>query len=333
MPQTPQDSTEFNEQRPSAPESGSEISDMVNSHKLGIEVESQSHEKNQDPPVLPECENSIILNIFNISKADSFVIAFISAQSPSSKKWNFKSYEKEKTVGPCAPTGYSGQDDVILSGEVEIISKEQFVSNIAQTIPRLEKTQKFSKIPDYVCQKIAEGMSLLKMDLSCVEVEESLPEGSQVVIGVPGKGLEKRPNVNAIKKNNKRRCTFEAAKDSVDQGDDIINVEFDHNDNKHLRTETPPVLNETIYDEAPPPYPQNIQAFQEREEIKDDTMGQEDITVIMTDPEPEVSTSTNVQVIFLSHVEEFVEILNYHSNITQESWKIGLDNINSIYKY
>ncbi|MBW0544146.1 hypothetical protein O181_083861 [Austropuccinia psidii MF-1] len=79
-----------------------------------------------------------------------------------------------------------------------------------------------------------------------------------------------------------------------------------------------PVLNETIHDETPHTSPQNIQAFKEREEIKDDTMGQEYIPVIMPEPDPKVSTSTNVQGIFLSHIEEFGEVFNYHSNITQE---------------
>ncbi|MBW0529117.1 hypothetical protein O181_068832 [Austropuccinia psidii MF-1] len=173
MPQTLVNSTEFNEQGPSAPESGSEFSNMVSSHELGIEVESQSHENNQDPPVHPECEHRFILNICNHSRADSFVIAFISAQPPSSQKPNFKSYEKEITVEHCAPTGDSGQDDIIFSGEVEIISKEQFVSNISQTIPRLEKFQKDSKTPDYVCQKISEAMSLLKMDLNHKSITNS----------------------------------------------------------------------------------------------------------------------------------------------------------------
>ncbi|MBW0552233.1 hypothetical protein O181_091948 [Austropuccinia psidii MF-1] len=113
MPQAPRNSTEFHEQRTSAPESGSQISDRVSSHELGIEVESQSHENNQDPPFLPE------------------------SQPPSSQKSNFKSYQKENTVEPCSPTEDSGKDDVIFSGNVEIISKEQFVSDIAQTIPRL----------------------------------------------------------------------------------------------------------------------------------------------------------------------------------------------------
>ncbi|MBW0479122.1 hypothetical protein O181_018837 [Austropuccinia psidii MF-1] len=149
MARTPGNSTEFNERPTSAPESGSEISDIASSRELGIEVESQSHEDNQDPPVLPEW------------------------QPPSSQKPNFKSYEKEKTVEPCAPTEDDGQDDVIFSGEVEIISKEQFVSNIAQTIPRLEKIQNDSKIPDYVRQKIAEAMSLLKMDLNRKSITNS----------------------------------------------------------------------------------------------------------------------------------------------------------------
>ncbi|MBW0577846.1 hypothetical protein O181_117561 [Austropuccinia psidii MF-1] len=142
MAQTPGNSTEFNEQPTSAPESGSEISDMASSRELGIEVESQSHEDNQDPQVLPESE------------------------PPSSQKPNFKSYGNEKTVEPCAQPEDDGQDDLIFSGEVEIISKEQFVSNIAQKIPRLKKIQNDSKIPDYVRQKIAEAMSLLKMDLN-----------------------------------------------------------------------------------------------------------------------------------------------------------------------
>ncbi|MBW0475283.1 hypothetical protein O181_014998 [Austropuccinia psidii MF-1] len=123
---------------------------MVSSHELGIEVESLAHESNPDPQVLPECEHRFILNIFNLSKPDSFVIAFISSQPPSSQKPNFKSYEKEKTVEPCAPTEDSGQDVIIFGGEVEIISNERFFSNITQTIPRLEKIQNDSKIPDYV---------------------------------------------------------------------------------------------------------------------------------------------------------------------------------------
>ncbi|MBW0517184.1 hypothetical protein O181_056899 [Austropuccinia psidii MF-1] len=116
---------------------------MVSSHELGIEVESLAHETNPDPPVLPE--------------------------SPKLSETKFKSYEKEKTFEPCAPTEDAGQDDVILSGEVEIISKEQFVSKIAQQIPRLGKIQNASKIPDYVHEKIAEAMSLLKMDLNWLE--------------------------------------------------------------------------------------------------------------------------------------------------------------------
>ncbi|MBW0493584.1 hypothetical protein O181_033299 [Austropuccinia psidii MF-1] len=71
MPQTPVNSTEFNELPTSTPESESEISDMVNSHELGIEVKSLAHEINLDPPVLPEFEHRFILNICNLSKPDS----------------------------------------------------------------------------------------------------------------------------------------------------------------------------------------------------------------------------------------------------------------------
>ncbi|MBW0524099.1 hypothetical protein O181_063814 [Austropuccinia psidii MF-1] len=127
-----------------------------------------------DPPVLPECEHRFILNICSLSKPDTFVIAFISAQPPSSQKLDFTSYNKEKTVEPCALTEDSGKDDIISSGEVQNISKEQFFSNIAQTIPRLEKIQNDSKIPDYVRQKIAEAMSLLKMDLNHKSITNSI---------------------------------------------------------------------------------------------------------------------------------------------------------------
>ncbi|MBW0513411.1 hypothetical protein O181_053126 [Austropuccinia psidii MF-1] len=70
MAQTPQNSTDFNEEPTSAQESGSEISDMASTHELGMEVESQSHEDNQDPPVPSECEYASILNISNLSKPD-----------------------------------------------------------------------------------------------------------------------------------------------------------------------------------------------------------------------------------------------------------------------
>ncbi|MBW0568276.1 hypothetical protein O181_107991, partial [Austropuccinia psidii MF-1] len=174
MPQTLENSTEFHEQTTSAPESGIEISDMVSSHELGIKVEILAHESNPDPPVLPECEHRFILNLCSLSKPDTFVIAFISAQPSSSQKPNFKSYENEKTVETCAPTEGAGKDDVIFSGEVEIISKEESVSNISQTIPRHKKIQNDIKIPDYVCQKIAEAMSLLKIDLNHKSITNSI---------------------------------------------------------------------------------------------------------------------------------------------------------------
>ncbi|MBW0506442.1 hypothetical protein O181_046157 [Austropuccinia psidii MF-1] len=129
--------------------------------------------------------------------------------------------EKKKTVEPCALTEDAGQDDMIFSGEVEIISEEQFVSNIAQTIPSDEKIGNDSKIPDYVHQKISEAMSLLKIDLNC-------------------KGLGKRRNIHATNKTNKKRCTFDATKDAWDQGDDMINVEVDHIDNEPPHTASPP---------------------------------------------------------------------------------------------
>ncbi|MBW0549799.1 hypothetical protein O181_089514 [Austropuccinia psidii MF-1] len=91
------------------------------------------------------------------------------------------------------------------------------------------------------------------------------------------------------------------------------------------------ILNGTIHDETHHASPQNIQAFQERETIKHDKMGQE-MTEVIPYPEPEVSSSANFQGILLFCMEEFGDIWNYHSNITQQSWKRGLDNINRIYK-
>ncbi|MBW0512014.1 hypothetical protein O181_051729 [Austropuccinia psidii MF-1] len=95
----------------------------------------------------------------------------------------------------------------------------------------------------------------------------------------------------------------------------MINVDVDHIDNEPLHTERPPILNEAIHDESPLASPQNIQAFQERETNQHDTMGQ-DMTDIIPDHEPKVSSSPNAQGIFLSRIQEFGDILPYHSNIT-----------------
>ncbi|MBW0541320.1 hypothetical protein O181_081035 [Austropuccinia psidii MF-1] len=73
--------------------------------------------------------------------------------------------------------------------------------------------------------------------------------------------------------------------------------------------ESPPILNETIHDENPPASPCNNQAFQEKEKIKHDTMGQ-DMTDIIPGPEPKVSSSPNFQGIFLSCMKEIAGILN-----------------------
>ncbi|MBW0461951.1 hypothetical protein O181_001666 [Austropuccinia psidii MF-1] len=141
MPQTPGNSAEFNEPPTSAAGSGSEISDMVSSHELGVEVEILEHEISTDPQVLPECEHRFILNICNLSKPYIFVTDFISDQPPSSQKPNFKCYEKQKTVEPCAPTEYSGQDDVIFSGEVKLYPR----SNLSQTSLKQSQGWKSSK--------------------------------------------------------------------------------------------------------------------------------------------------------------------------------------------
>ncbi|MBW0581154.1 hypothetical protein O181_120869 [Austropuccinia psidii MF-1] len=91
-----------------------------------------------------------------------------------------------------------------------------------------------------------------------VEVGESLPDRSRVVIGIPGKGLGKRPNINDTKNTNKKCCTFEVAEDSWDQCDDMINVEEDHIYNEPPHTESPPTLNQTVCGETTPTSPQNI---------------------------------------------------------------------------
>ncbi|MBW0520769.1 hypothetical protein O181_060484 [Austropuccinia psidii MF-1] len=51
----------------------------------------------------------------------------------------------------------------------------------------------------------------------------------------------------------KEFCTFEATKASLDQGDDSINVEIEHNDNEGPQMEGPLELNETIQDGSPLP--------------------------------------------------------------------------------
>ncbi|MBW0569536.1 hypothetical protein O181_109251 [Austropuccinia psidii MF-1] len=119
--QTPGISTELNQLPTSAPGSGGEISDMVSSDELGIEVESLEHENNTNPPVLLE---SLIENL--------------------------KIFKNKNNVEPCAPTEDSGQDQKIFSGKVEIISKEQFVSNRIKTIPRPGKVGNDGKTPYYV---------------------------------------------------------------------------------------------------------------------------------------------------------------------------------------
>ncbi|MBW0473543.1 hypothetical protein O181_013258 [Austropuccinia psidii MF-1] len=115
---------------------------MVSSHELGIEVEILAHESNPDPPGLPECEHRFILNICRLSKPDTFVIAFISAQPPSSHKPNFKSYEKEKTVEPCAPTEDAGKDDVIFSGRWKLDPR----SNLSQALLKQSQGSKEFKM-------------------------------------------------------------------------------------------------------------------------------------------------------------------------------------------
>ncbi|MBW0466463.1 hypothetical protein O181_006178 [Austropuccinia psidii MF-1] len=67
------------------------------------------------------------------------------------------------------------------------------------------------------------------------------------------KRFRKRPNLNATKKTNRKRLTFEAAKDSQDQGDDMINVEVDHIDNEPLHTESPPYSMKQSMMKALPP--------------------------------------------------------------------------------
>ncbi|MBW0470147.1 hypothetical protein O181_009862 [Austropuccinia psidii MF-1] len=71
-----------------------------------------------------------------------------------------------------------------------------------------------------------------------VEVGKSLSEGSHMVIGVPGNSVGERQNMNATQ-NLQKHCTFEAAKDSLDQDYDLINLEVNNTDNEGPQTETP----------------------------------------------------------------------------------------------
>ncbi|MBW0558119.1 hypothetical protein O181_097834 [Austropuccinia psidii MF-1] len=214
MAQTPVNSTEFNELSASAPDSGSKIFDMASSRELGIEVESQSHEDNQDTPVLPECEYASILNISNLSKPDIVSYPLFQVSLQALRNLILKAMRRKRLLN--------------------LVHRQKMLGKMM-----LKEIQNDSKIPDYVCQKIAEAMSLLKMDLN-------------------RKGSGKGPNIPATKKPNKKRCTFEAAKDSWDQGNEIINVEVGHIDNQPAHTESPPNFNETIHDEPPntesPPY-------------------------------------------------------------------------------
>ncbi|MBW0473493.1 hypothetical protein O181_013208 [Austropuccinia psidii MF-1] len=104
--------------------------------------------------------------------------------------------------------------------------------------------------------------------LAGVEVGEYLPEASQVVIGVPGKGLGKRPNINATKHTNKKHCTFEAAKDAQDQGDDIINVEVDYIDNEPPHTESPPYSMKQSMMKPLPPLLKIFKLFKKGRQLK-----------------------------------------------------------------
>ncbi|MBW0484741.1 hypothetical protein O181_024456 [Austropuccinia psidii MF-1] len=118
-------------------------------------------------------------------------------------------------------------------------------------------------------------------------------------------------------------------KDSLVQCNDVINIEVDHNYNEDQQIETHLALKECIQAETPPSSLEDTQECQENEKLKNDTMG-EDITDIISEPEPEESTSANDQGMFSACIPDFGNILNYYSNITQESWKVGLDDINSI---
>ncbi|MBW0468514.1 hypothetical protein O181_008229 [Austropuccinia psidii MF-1] len=129
------------------------------------------------------------------------------------------------------------------------------------------------------------------------------PKKSQVVIGFPGEGLRKRPNMNVTKKNKKCH-NFEAERDSLKQGDYSVNSEVENNNNEGPQTETS--LTST----------KNIQASQESEKLKNDTMDQ-DMSDIVLEPEPKLSTSASDEGRFLPCIEEFEEILNYHFNITK----------------
>ncbi|MBW0556262.1 hypothetical protein O181_095977 [Austropuccinia psidii MF-1] len=108
-------------------------------------------------------------------------------------------------------------------------------------------------------------------------------------------------------KNNKKCCTFETEKDSLYQGDDIFNLEVNHNDDEGPQAKIPLALNETIHNETTPFSPQRIKESQEHEKCKNDAMGQ-DMSDIIPAPVPKVSTSANYQEIIypeLKSLEKF----------------------------
>ncbi|MBW0498151.1 hypothetical protein O181_037866 [Austropuccinia psidii MF-1] len=107
------------------------------------------------------------------------------------------------------------------------------------------------------------------------------------MIGAPGKGSGKTPNIYLTKKNNKKHRNFDSSKDSLHQGDYIINLEVDHNDNEDLKTKTPLELNCTIQDKTLLAPPQTNQESHESVMLKNDTMGG-DMTELIPETEPEV---------------------------------------------
>ncbi|MBW0539046.1 hypothetical protein O181_078761 [Austropuccinia psidii MF-1] len=111
----------------------------------------------------------------------------------------------------------------------------------------------------------------------------------------------------------------------------MINVEVGHTDNQPPHTESPPYSMKQSMMKPLPPLVEIFKPFKKGRQLIHDTMGQ-DMTDIIPDPESKVSSSASFEGIFLSRMEELGDTLNYHSNITQQSWKRELDNINRIYK-
>ncbi|MBW0501107.1 hypothetical protein O181_040822 [Austropuccinia psidii MF-1] len=58
--------------------------------------------------------------------------------------------------------------EVLFGAEIELITKEQFLTNSSQIDPILEGISKDARIPQYVRQKLQKARELLVADIDCI---------------------------------------------------------------------------------------------------------------------------------------------------------------------